>query len=149
MKSTINLTDYQFSGKDNPLYQISDHPTNKLARVIEINRAEMLFDIDLIAITATTYFIDSGLGIVVFKEPTLIENSNWNIVKGELTIKLDENLAPVENPDYDSELPESEENYMYELVDVYDQFKTILVGLNMPVIEASIEANDTKGLFNN
>lgn len=149
MKTTIKLEDYTFSGKNNPLYQISDHPVNKLARVIEINRAEMLFDIDLIAITATTYFIDSGLGIIVFKEPTLIENSNWNIVKGELTIKLDENLAPVDNPDYDSELPESEENYIYELVDVYDQFKTILVGLNMPVIESSIEANDTKGLFNN
>ena len=54
MKTLINLSDYSFSGKNNPLYQISDHPTNKLVRVIEIDRAEMLFDIDLIGIRGTT-----------------------------------------------------------------------------------------------
>lgn len=147
MKTTINLSDYIFSGKNNPLYQISDHPTNKLVRVVEINRAEMLFDIDLISVGATTYYINQELKVVVFKENTLLEGKQWNVVKNEFTIKVDENLAPIPNPDYDEDLPTSPENYPFELVDAYDQFKEILVQLNAPVLEVFINSNDEKGLY--
>lgn len=147
MKTTINLEDYTFSGKDNPLYQISDHPTNKLVRVIEIDRAEMLFDIDLISIRATTYYINPDLKVVVFKEETLLEKKQWDIVKNEMTIKVDENLIPIPNADYDEETPVSKENYPYELVDAYDQFKEILVRLNTPMLEMFIDSNDQKGLY--
>ena len=147
MKTTINLSDYSFSGKINPLYQISDHPTNKLVRVIEINRAEMLFDIDLIGIRATTYYIDPKLKVVVFKEDTKLEGKQWNVVKNEFTIKVDENLTPIPNPDYNEEVPVSPENYPCELVDAYKQFKEILVKLNTPVLEVFINSNDEKKLF--
>ena len=147
MKTTINLTDYQFSGKDNPLYQISDHPTNKLVRVVEINRAEMLFDIDLISIGATTYYINPELKVVVFKEETKLEGKQWNVVKNEFTIKVDENLTPIPNSNYNEEVPVSPENYPFELVDAYDQFKEILVQLNAPVLEVFINSNDEKGLY--
>ena len=147
MKTTINLSDYSFSGKNNPLYQISDHPTNKLVRVVEINRAEMLFEIDLISIGATTYYINTELKVVVFKENTLLEGKQWNIVKNELTIKVDETLTPITNPNYNEEVPVSPENYPFELVDAYDQFKEILVKLNTPVLEVFINSNDDKKLF--
>lgn len=148
MKTTINLSDYSFSGKNNPLYQISDHPTNKLVRVIEINRAEMLFDIDLIGIRATTYYINPELKVIVFKENTLLQNKQWDIVKNELTIKVDETLIPIPNTEYNSEIPISPENYPFELVDAYDQFKSILVRLNAPMLEMFINSNDEKGLYN-
>ena len=147
MKTTINLSDYSFSGKNNPLYQISDHPTNKLVRVVEINRAEMLFEIDLISIGATTYYINTELKVVVFKENTLLEGKQWNIVKNELTIKVDETLTPITNPNYNEAVPVSPENYPFELVDTYDQFKEILVKLNTPVLEVFINSNDDKKLF--
>lgn len=147
MKTTINLEDYTFSEKNNPLYQISNHPTNKLVRVIEIDRAEMFFDIDLISIGATTYFINPTLGVVVFKEETLLEGKQWNIVKNEFTIKVDENLIPIPNADYDEGIPTSSENHPFELVDAYDQFKEILVRLNAPVLEVFINSNDDKKLF--
>ena len=147
MKTPINLTDYQFSGKDNLLYQIPDHPTNKLARVIEINRAEFHFDIDLISIGATTYYIDPKLKVVVFKENTLLEGKQWNVVKNELTIKVDETLTPIPNPNYDEGVPVSPENYPFELVDAYDQFKEILVQLNTPVLEVFINSNAQKNLY--
>ena len=147
MKTTINLSDYSFSGKNNPLYQISDHPTYKLVRVVEINRAEMLFDIDLISIGATTYYINPKLKVVVFQEDTKLEDKQWHVVKNEFTIKVDENLAPIPNPDYDENLPTSPENYPFELVDAYDQFKEILVRLNTPVLEVFINSNDDKKLF--
>lgn len=147
MKTTINLEDYTFSGKNNPLYQISDHPVNKLARVIEINRAEMLFDIDLIGIRATTYYINPELKVIVFKENTLLENKQWDIVKDELTIKVDETLTPIPNTEYNSEIPISPENYPFELVDAYAQFKQVLVALNTPVLEVFISSNDSKGLY--
>ena len=148
MKTTINLKDYNFSGKGNPLYQISDHPTNKLVRVVEINRAEMLFDIDLISIGATTYYINPELKVVVFKENTLLEGKQWNVVKDEFTIKVDENLVPIPNPNYIEEIPVSPENYPFELVDAYEQFKDILVKLNTPILEMFINSNDEKGLYN-
>lgn len=147
MKTTINLSDYSFSGKNNPLYQISDHPTNKLVRVVEINRAEMLFDIDLISIGATTYYINPELKVVVFQEDTKLEGKQWNVVKNEFTIKVDENLVPIPNPDYDEDLPTNPENYPFELVDAYDQFKEILVQLNAPVLEVFVNSNDQKGLY--
>lgn len=147
MKTTINLEDYTFSEKCNPLYQISDHPTNKLVRVIEINRAEMQFDIDLINIGATTYYINPELGVVVFTEQTKLEGKEWHIVKNEFTIKVDENLLPIPNADYDEAIPVSKENYPYELVDAYDQFKEILVRLNTPMLEMFIDSNDEKGLY--
>ena len=147
MKTTINLEDYTFSSKDNPLYQISDHPTNKLVRVIEINRAEMLFDIDLISIGATTYYINPELKVVVFQEDTKLEGKQWNVVKNEFTIKVDENLIPIPNPDYNEEVPVSPENYPFELVDAYDQFKGTLVRINTPVLEVFINSNDDKKLF--
>lgn len=149
MKTTINLNDYQFSGKNNPLYQISDHPTNKLARVIEINRAEMLFDIDLINIGATTYYINPILEVVVFNEQTILEGKQWNIIKNELTIKIDSEHNPIANENYNPELPiNNPDNYPYGLVDAYDQFKEILVGLNTPILETFINSNDSKGLYN-
>ena len=148
MKTTINLSDYTFSGKNNPLYQISDHPTNKLVRVIEINRAEMLFDIDLISIGATTYYINPELKVVIFKEDTKLEGKQWNVVKNELTIKVDEDLTPIPNPNYNEEDSVSPENYPFELVDAYDQFKDILVKLNTPILEMFINSNDQKGLYN-
>ena len=89
MKTTINLSDYSFSGKNNPLYQISDHPTNK----------------------------------------------------------VDETLTPIPNTEYNSEIPVSPENYPFELVDAYDQFKEILVQLNAPILEVFINSNDEKKLF--
>ena len=147
MKTTINLSDYSFSGKNNPLYQISDHPTNKLVRVIEINRAEMLFDIDLISIRATTYYINLELKVIVFKENTLLQNKQWDIVKNELTNKVDETLTPIPNTEYNSEIPVSPENYPFELVDAYDQFKEILVQLNTPVLEVFINSNAQKNLY--
>ena len=147
MKTTINLSDYTFSGKNNPLYQISDHPTNKLVRVVEIDRAEMLFDIDLISIGATTYYINPELKVVVFKEETKLEGKQWNVVRNEFTIKVDENLVPIPNPDYKEEAPVSPENYPFELVDAYAQFKEILVQLNTPVLEVFINSNDEKKLF--
>ena len=148
MKTTINLSNYTFSGKNNPLYQISDHPTNKLVRVIEINRAEMLFDIDLISIGATTYYINPELKVVIFKEDTKLEGKQWNVVKNELTIKVDEDLTPIPNPNYNEEDSVSPENYPFELVDAYDQFKDILVKLNTPILEMFINSNDQKGLYN-
>lgn len=148
MKTTINLNDYQFSGKNNPLYQISDHPTNKLVRVVEINRAEMLFDIDLISIRATTYYINPELKVVVFKEETKLEGKQWNVVKNEFTIKVDENLTPIPNPNYEEGTPVSPENYPFELVDAYEQFKDILVKLNTPILGMFINSNDEKGLYN-
>ena len=147
MKTTINLSDYSFSGKGNPLYQISDSPNNKLVRVVEINRAEMLFDIDLISIGATTYYINPELKVVVFKEDTKLEGKKWNVVKNEFTIWVDENLIPIPNPDYNEEVPVSPENYPFELVDAYDQFKGILVRINTPVLEVFINSNDDKKLF--
>ena len=147
MKTPINLSDYTFSGKNNPLYQISDHPTNKLVRVIEINRAEMLFDIDLISIGATTHYINPELKVVVFQEDTKLEDKQWNVVKNEFTIKVDENLVPIPNPDYNENIPTSPDNYPFELVDTYDQFKEILVKLNTPVLEVFINSNDDKKLF--
>ena len=147
MKTTTNLEDYNFSGKNNPLYQISDHPTNKLVRVIEINRAEMLFDIDLISIGATTHYINPELKVIVFKENTLLQNKQWDIVKNEFTIKVDENLTPIPNPNYEEGTPVSPENYPFELVDAYEQFKEVLVQLNAPVLEVFINSNDEKGLY--
>ena len=147
MKTIINLSEYTFSGKNNPLYQISDHPVNKLVRVIQIDRAEMLFDIDLIAIGATTYYIDPVLKVVVFKEQTKLEGKQWNIVKNEYTTKLDETFSPIVNTEYDSDVSISPENYPYILIDAYDQFKDILIGLNTPVLEMFINSNDERGLY--
>lgn len=147
MKTTINLSDYNFSGKNNPLYQISDHPTNKLVRVIEINRAEILFDIDLISIGATTHYINPELKVVVFQEDTKLEGKQWNVVKNELTIKVDETLTPIPNPNYEEGTPVSPENYPFELADAYDQFKEILVRLNTPILEVFVNSNDQKKLF--
>lgn len=147
MKTTINLSDYTFSGKGNPLYQISDSPNNKLVRVVEINRVEMLFDIDLISIGATTYYINPELKVVVFQGDTKLEGKQWNVVKNEFTIKVDEDLTPIPNPNYNEEDSVSPENYPFELVDAYEQFKEILVQLNTPVLEVFINLNDEKKLF--
>lgn len=147
MKTIINLSEYTFSGKNNPLYQISDDPTNKLVRVIEINRAEMLFDIDLIGIRATTYYIDSVLKVLVFKEQTKLEGKQWDIVRNEFTIKLDENFSPIVNSEYNSQLPINNENHPYILVDAYNQFKEILINLNTQILEIFINSNDEKGLY--
>ncbi len=147
MKTTINLADYQLSAKNNPLFQISDDPTNKLVRVVEINRAEFAFDIDLIAIKATTHYINPELKIVVFTAPTLVEAKDWDIVRGETIIKVDENLQPVSNPDYDAEQETSPENYPYVLVDAYEQFKAISVGQYQPILDLFINSNDAKNLF--
>lgn len=147
MKTQINLADYQFSGKNNPLFQISDSPVNKLVRVIEVNRAEFLLDIDLIPIHGITYYIDAILKIVVFSEPTKVMKEDWNIIKGDFTIKVDDNLVPVDNPDFIPELEVSPENYPYLLVDAYDQFKAIALRLNTPILELFIASNDSKQLF--
>ena len=147
MKTPINLADYQFSAKNNPLFQISDDPINKLVRVIEINRAEFAFDIDMIMIKATTYYIDPVLKIIVFTQPTTCEKKDWSIIKGENTIKIDENLQPIENPDFDEEQEVSPENYPYILTDSYLQFKEIMVNLNEPILNFFISSNDSKNLF--
>lgn len=147
MKTTINLADYQLSAKNNPLFQISDDPTNKLVRVIELNRAEFAFDIDLITIKATTHYINPDLKIVIFTAPTLVERKDWNIVKGKLTTKIDSNLQPIANPDYNAEAETSQENYPYLLVDSYEQFKEISVGQYQPILDFFISSNDAKNLF--
>ncbi|AYO58176.1 hypothetical protein CO230_08615 [Chryseobacterium sp. 6424] len=147
MKTPIELTEYQFSGKNNPLYQISDHPVNKLVRVIEINRAEFMFDIDIISIKSTTHFIDPVLKIVVFSQPTMVEQKPWDIVKGDQTIEIDDDIQPVPNPDFNDELPVSPANYPYMLTDSYEQFKRLSIQLNKPLLDLFIDSNDQKALF--
>ena len=147
MKTTINLEDYSFSGKNNPKFQISDDKVNKLVRVVEINRAEFAFDIDMIAIKATTYFIDPTLEIIIFTQPTTVEKLEWNIIKGDFTTKIDENLQPIPNPDYDELQDVSIENYPYILTDSYFQFKEFMVRLNEPLLDLFISSNDIKNLY--
>lgn len=148
MKTTINLQDYQFSGKNNPIFQISDDPVNKLVRVIEINRAEYLLDIDVIVLRATTYYINPELKIVVFKDETKVEKKPWDIVKNDYTIKIDlETFEPVPNAEFDKTQEVSKENYPYELTDAFQQFKAISVNLLMPMLTMFIASNDNKKLF--
>lgn len=147
MKTTINLQDYTFSGKNNPQFQISDDPITGFARVIEIDRAELLFDIDVISIKATTYFIDASRDIIVFKLPTLLDKKPWNIGKADLTLKVDNQLNYVQNPDYNVEEEVSPENYPYILVGAYDQFKEILINRVIDVLVKFVDGNDEKNLY--
>jgi hypothetical protein len=148
MKTQIKLADYKFSGKNNMLFQISDDPINKLARVIELDRVELLFDVDSIPIKGTTHYINAVLKVVVFKEETLVDGTAWNVVKGDFTVKLDEKINPVLNPDFNKELPISVENYPYVLIDAYEQFKGILIQLNGEILAKFVDLNDQKGLYN-
>lgn len=148
MKTTINLENYTFSGKNNPLYQISDDPVNGLVRVIEINRVEFALDIDMISIKATTYYIDSTREIIVFNKRTLVENADWDIIKGDKTIQIDAEWNPIPNPDFVEGEEVTPENYPYLLTDAYVQFKDIAVALNTPVLEMFILSNDEKGVYN-
>lgn len=148
MKTQINLQDYQFSGKNNPLFQISDDPVNKLVRVIEINRAEYLLDIDMMSIKGTTYYINPELKIVVFATSTEVNKKPWDIVKGDQTIKIDEKYQPIPNPDFDKSKPVSKtDNYPYMLTDAFEQFKTLSINLLSPMLTMFVAANDNNKLF--
>lgn len=148
-KTEINLDNYDFGPEDNPKFQISDSPVNKLARVIEIKRAGYLMDIGMISIEATTHYINPELGIIVFCETTRVEQKAWNIAKGDQTIKVDENtFQPLPNPEFDKTQPiDRETNYPYQLTDAYEQFKDISVKLLMPMLILFVAGNDQKGLF--
>lgn len=149
MKTAINLADYNFGAEDNPKFQISDSPVNKLVRVIEIKRAGYLMDIGMISIEATTHYINPELGIIVFSETTKVEQKAWNIMRGDLTIRVDENtFQPLPNADFDKTQPiDKETNYPYQLTDAYEQFKDISIKLLMPMLTLFIAGNDKNGLF--
>ena len=148
-KTKINLSDYNFGTEDNPKFQISDCPVNKLARVIEINRSEYALDITMIGLRATTHYINPELGIIVYSEPTKVEKKEWNIMKGDRTIKIDhDTFQPIPNPEFDRTQPmDRETNYPYQLTDAYEQFKDISIKLLMPMLTLFIAGNDKSGLF--
>lgn len=149
-KTEINLNDYNFGTEDNPKFQISDSPVNKLVRVIEIKRAGYLMDIGMISIEATTHYINPELGIIVFCETTKVEQKAWNIAKGDQTIKVNEDtFQPLLNEEFDKTQPiDKESNYPYQLTDAYEQFKDISIKLLMPMLTLFIAGNDKNGLFN-
>ena len=155
MKTEINLSDYVFGAKPKLLKrQISDDPESGFARVIELQRAELLFDVDIIELKALTYFVDAENEKVLtkFTTPTLLEGKPWIIQRGEMTIKLDEEFEPIENPDFDETQEVSTENYPYILVDAYEQFSTILLSPDIDKSLAAlyfmfVDSNDEKGLY--
>lgn len=148
-KTEINLNDYDFGAEDNPKFQISDSPVNKLVRVIEFDRAEYALDITMIGLRATTHYINPELGIIVYSEPTMVEKKDWNIMKGDTTIKIDhDTFQPIPNPDFDKTQPiDRETNYPYLLTDAYEQFKEISIKLLTPMLTLFVAGNDQKGLF--
>lgn len=148
-KTEIRLEDYNFGPEDNPKFQISDSPVNKLVRVVEIKRAGYLMDIGMISIEATTHYINPELGIIVFCETTKVEQKAWNIMRGDQTIKVDEDtFQPLPNEEFDNTQPiDKESNYPYQLTDAYEQFKDISIKLLMPMLTLFVAGNDQKGLF--
>lgn len=156
MKTPIDITNYTFSNKPNLLKkQISDDPDTGFIRILELQRTELCFDIDLIQLHALTYYINpiNKKLLPQLTQKTLNDGGRWEIAKGKITTKIDENFEPVVNPDYNPQLPESPENSPYLLVDAYEQFSSILLNPSLVVSLPTLwflftDSDDKKGLFN-
>ena len=156
MKTQIDINSYIFSNRPQLLKrQISDDPDTGFIRVIELQRAELCFDIDLIQLHAKTYYINpiNKKLIPQLTQKTINNGGRWEIAKGELTTKINENFEPIPNPDYNSNELESLENTKYLMVDAYEQFSSILLNpsiiISLPTLWfLFVDFDDEKELFN-
>lgn len=156
MKTPIDINNYTFSSRPKLLKrQISDDPDTGFIRVLELQRAELCFDIDLIQLHALTYYINPITKKLIpqLTQKTINDGGRWEIAKGELTTKIDENFELVPNPDYNPSKPESPENTQYLMVDAYEQFSSILLNPSLVVSLPTLwflftDSDDEKGLFN-
>lgn len=148
MKTLINLDDYNF-GVRQLMQQISDDPNTGFARVIVNERTSILDDIQQIELNAKTYYINLTTNKIVpqMTHETISKGQRWLVSNEYSVVVTDAAGTPIPNPDYDEEDSVSPENYPFELVDAYEQFKEILVQLNTPVLEVFINLNDEKKLF--
>lgn len=64
-----------------------------------------------------------------------------------MTLKVDNELNYVENPDFNADEETTHDNYPYILVGAYDQFKEIIINRVIDVLEKFVDGNDTKKLY--
>lgn len=130
--------------------QISNHPvfTNIVRKVI-ITELAIQPRYEQIYIEAYKKFIDEN-GVDVSKEFNT-EIKNWMVTNNDFTTVRDAQGVPVPNPNYDPELPESDNNQQYLKERSFDYFFAMLTNENAPspvkLLKSHIYFNDQIKFF--
>lgn len=153
MKTSINLSEYDFKGR-RLMRQIPDDPETGFARVIVSQRTNILDDIEQIELKALTYYINSATGRIVpqMTHETLSKGKRWIISNDYKVILVDGTGTPLANPNFDAELPQSEDNFPYKRMPAYDRFAEFLFSETNPVSlpfiwKLNVSLDAAKGYF--
>ena len=153
MKTSINLTDFDF-GNRRLMKQINDDENTGFVRIIVSERTNILDDIKQIELIAKTYYINPTTNKIVpqMTHETLSKGERWIISNEYSVILVDGMVKPIVNPDFDSEIEISDENYPYKTMPAYDRFAGFLFSENNPVSlpfiwKLNVDLDDSKGYF--
>ena len=149
MKTEINLENYDF-GKARLVHQISDEPVTGFARVIVVWGAEINSRAEFIKIESEMFHIDATVEKVVKQMtifPVLNEGKKWIIQNDTEVVKLDSNLNPVPNPDFNDEEEVSDDNFPYLKEPSFDMYARLCFEALTPLLLKGIDNDDNNGCF--
>ena len=149
MKTTINISEYDL-GDRQLVQQISDDPETGFARIIVFDRFEVMDDIKQLSIVGRMHYVNQITKVLLpkFTHITLSKGVEWIVDNSYKNVEIGMDGNPVPNPNYNVNLPTTEENFLYKKKDAYDNFSKIMFTLLTPLVVNSVLQDDIKGYFN-
>lgn len=162
MKTTINLSDYQFLNKKGKPYrivtQISNCPDDDFPRVLVYKSDNFVEEIEEWFINAEIYYLNPVKKSIIKIEQAKSKNEDWKIDNNYKVTVFNAQMLPIVNPDFKTQDEEgnpleiSESNLPYLTQPAFDRFASFrqsssLIISQRQLWEMSVASDDSQGFF--